>query len=184
MIRSLIFWGILTGVVGYSLYHFIGDRWGIFRSLQAGRFFAWLGRFWKGLRRSARRAVAAIEKELASRRAARQARIQAGLQRYFSLGRLAPRERVRYFYLATLHRTSQQGFGRGKAQTPLEYQEVLQREMPDDAEQVHALTQAFLVARYSERSINKEDAHSIQEVWKRIKRALLTRKRAIKGPPS
>ena len=175
--RSLIFWAILTGVIGYSLYHFAIDRWGLFRGFAAGRFFAWVGRGWRQMLRNTRRAAARLRQQIAARLAARQARMERSVWRYLALGRLSPRERVRYFYLSTLRRSAQQGYGRPPGITPLQYEGTLARQMPEVGEQVHELTQAFVEARYSEHSISAGDASAVQRIFRAVRRALTARRR-------
>ena len=52
LVRSLIFWGVLALLVGYSIYHFARDRWGLFQGLSTSRFLRWLTGvlhgFWAG----------------------------------------------------------------------------------------------------------------------------------------
>ncbi len=97
--------------------------------------------------------------------------------RYLALGRLSPRERVRYFYLSALRRSAQQGYGRPPGITPLQYEGTLARQMPEVSEQVHELTQAFVEARYSEHSISAGDASAIQRVFRTVRRALTARRK-------
>jgi len=179
VLRSLIFWAVLVAVIGYSVYHFAGDRWGLFRGLTATRLWAWLRRVWQGVRLVTRRAANRLREEIAQRRAARQAKREQDAWRYISLRRLAPRDRVRYFYLSTLRRSSQLGFGRPPDLTPLEYEQALARELPDAAQEVHGLTQAFIEARYSEHSIGREEAKVAQTIWQRVKKALSDRRRSL-----
>jgi hypothetical protein len=134
---------------------------------------------WQGVRLVTRRAANRLREEIAQRRAARQAKREQDAWRYISLRRLAPRDRVRYFYLSTLRRSSQLGFGRPPDLTPLEYEQALARELPDAAQEVHGLTQAFIEARYSEHSIGREEAKVAQTIWQRVKKALTERRRSL-----
>ena len=181
--RSLVFWVILVGVIGYSLFHFANDRWAVFRGLSAARFIAWLRglcqSLWVGTRRAARSIRRRIGERLVSRRPAGGKR----RWRYISLRRLSPRDRVRYYYLSTVQRSARQGFGRPRSRTPLEYEETLAEEVPVVADQVRDLTWAFVEARYSEHSITRDDASAIRAAWRRIKRALARRRRGTSGEP-
>ncbi len=172
VLRSLLFWAVLTGVVGYSLFHFLGDRWDLFRKLSATRLFAWLRGLWGNLGRRGRGVMSRLRAEIARRLAARQQRVQASTWRYFSLRRLTPRERLRYFYLSILYRSAKQGFGRAPSLTPLEYEDILRREMPEAEGEVHALTQSFIEARYTEHSISREYITPIEAAWRYVKRVL------------
>jgi len=183
VVRSLIFWVILTGVVGYSLLHFARDRWGLLRGISVGRLLAWLRGLWRSLRSRTRSTASRIRQGIVQRLASRRRRGETRAPRYLSLRRLSPRGLVRYYYLSILRRTSRQGFGRPPCSTPLEYQETLARELPDAADQVAQLSWAFVEARYSEHPISSQDAGAVKGAWRLVKRALAWRRRAAdKGP--
>ena len=175
VIRSLVFWTILFGVIGYSFFHYARDRWGLFEGVSLGRLSAWLTSLWRRIRRDARRTRQAIQERIRRRLAAR-SRAQTR-RRFLSLRRLSPRERVRYFYVSVLHRSERQGFGRGAGQTPFEYEQVLLRELPDAADEIHELTQHFIEARYTEHAVDEELEQQAQTVWQRLKKILVSRRR-------
>lgn len=184
LVRSLIFWIVLTGVMGYSLFHFIGDRWGVFRRLSGIRLLVWLRRVLGGMWRGAGRVVTRVQTEVIQRLAARRMGRAARAWRYFSLRGMTPRDRVRYYYLSMLHRSAREGFGRPPAVTPLEYQAVLAEHLPEVTDEVHRLSQAFVEARYSEHGITRDDAEAAKGGWQRLRRALarLRRRRRAAAP--
>jgi hypothetical protein len=83
---------------------------------------------------------------------------------------------VRYFYLSTERRAAQAGQPRGTAQTPYEYQAELDRRFPELEPDLEGLTEAFVGARYSRRSVEKEEAAAAKTLWQRIKAVLLRRR--------
>jgi len=178
LVRSLIFWMILTGVVGYSALHFVRDRWGLFQGVSLARFLTWLRGIWESLRLGTRRTAARIRQGIARRLASRRPRERSRARRYLSLRRLSPRDRVRYYYLAILHRSRQQGFGRPPGTTPLEYQETLADKLPEATDQVAQLSWAFVEARYSQHPISVQEARGVRDVWRIVKKALTARRRA------
>jgi len=183
VVRSLIFWTILTGVVGYSLFHFARDRWGLFQGITLTRFLTWLRSLWQGLRSGTRRTAARIRHGIGRRLGFRKPRERRRAWRYLSLRRLSPRDRVRYYYLSILHRSSRQGFGRPPWMTPLEYQDTLASEVPSASDQVAQLSDAFVEARYSQHPVSSEDAKGLREVWHSVRKAITSRRRASgKGP--
>ena len=183
-VRSLLFWFIIIGVAGYSVYHFLGDRWDIFKQLSMTPLLRWIGNLWKSLRRDTRQAIGRLRQSVVQSIARRRARLAQRTGRYLSLHRLSPRDRVRYFYLSIAHRANTQGFGRPASMTPLEYQRMLASQMPDADVDVEALTQAFLEARYSAHTVTEEQMRGIQGVWQRVKRALTTRRRQLSARKS
>ncbi len=176
--RSLLFWLVLTGVLGYSLWHFVGARLGLFQRLSAARLVAWLKGLWRGFRIGTRNAARRIRRTIGQRLAFRRSRAQERPRRYLSIRRLSPRERMRYFYLSVLRRAARQGYARPVSMTPSEYQETLANRLPEVSAEVRELTRAFNEARYSEHSIGRKDARSIRAIWGRIKRELTLRRRA------
>jgi len=179
--RSVLFWVVLIGIVGYSLYHFVGDRWGFRPKLRVTWLFGWLRRLFSGLRSAGRKAYKQLRTAVTQRLAARRARQQqAGGTRYVGLGRLSPRERVRYFYVSIAARGARQGIGRPASATPSEYQALLAQNLPEAAADVERLTEAFLEARYSTHSLTREDERPVRAWWRRVKQALLLRRK----PPS
>lgn len=88
------------------------------------------------------------------------------------LGALTPRDRVRYFYLRMVGRAAERGLTRRPNETPSEFAQHLETQWPDAEEDVEALTEAFLAARYDRRPIPPSAAQSVQAIWRRVMREL------------
>jgi hypothetical protein len=180
LVRSLIFWTVAAGIIVYSLYHFVGYRSDLLKKLSLLRFVAWVrrtaARLWVVLGGAAHQVATRLREEIVRRLAARRAGAQRPW-RYVSLRRLAPRDRVRYFYLSLLHRAEKQGFGRPQTWTPLEYAKMLEAELAASDLPVEELTAAFLEARYSEHSVDARQATAAQRAWRALKQAMAVRRR-------
>ncbi|MEN6479196.1 MAG: DUF4129 domain-containing protein [Anaerolineales bacterium] len=176
LVRSILFWAVLLGIVGYSVVNFVRDRWGLLQGLTLRRWLSRLrglfGRMHGGWQETTQR----LREGLLRWRASRGQADQSGPARFLSIGRLSARERVRYFYLSTVRRADEAGIGRQPAQTPLEYQAVLQTASPEP-ENVDTLTSAFVAARYSPDEVTRDDAERAKSAWQRIKRGLVRRVR-------
>jgi hypothetical protein len=96
---------------------------------------------------------------------------QAGT-RFFSLRRLSPRQRVLFYYLAMLRRTSEHGLPRQSHQTPNEYAQTLEQQLPEVDEDVNSITGYFNEARFSRHEITIQHAGQVQQFWRRIRDAL------------
>ena len=177
LIRSLVFWTILMGIMGYSIFHFFAFRLGLLQDVRLQRILDWFRRLWAGIRSTAGRATSDMRKLLSERLASRRARMAPRRMRYVSLRNLSPRDRVRYYYLSVLHRTAQQGLGRSPAATPLEYRETLTGALSDVTDQVGELTEAFVEARYSAHTIGEDDSSRVKSIWRQVRRALALHKR-------
>jgi hypothetical protein len=94
------------------------------------------------------------------------------------IGKLSPREQIRFFYLATVRRGGRVGMERAGSDTPLEYASRLKSNLPESEEDIERLTNAFLKARYSEENVGKIEVDSAKDSWKRLTAAL---RRTSKG---
>jgi len=61
---------------------------------------------------------------------------------------------------------------RQPAQTPFEYEETLDTGIPDAAEPLSELTQAFIVARYSKHETTKTDVKQARNLWRTLRTAI------------
>lgn len=93
--------------------------------------------------------------------------------RFIRVNGLTPRQQIRYFYLSLVRRAEKKGVERSPHQTPLEFAQDLADSLPEEAElDVDDLTQAFLKARYSPKSIEAEEASTSKNKWKRLRSSL------------
>lgn len=88
---------------------------------------------------------------------------------------LPPRERVWHFYTSALRQAKRRGVERQQHRTPLEFAEDMTERWPDAREDVAALTEAFLKARYSRAEIVDTDASAAETIWKRLRSVLKRR---------
>jgi hypothetical protein len=176
VLMSALFWILILGIVGYALLRFLQDRWGLLGKGQetAGswwaRFRAWLRALWHRWWAWGQE----VGGKLIALRADRQARLPLAdrVARFFSLRGLAPRELVRYFYLSAERRAARAGQPRQPGQTPYEYRAALDGHFPDLEPDLSGLTDAFVLARYSPKPVEPEDAEAVKPLWQRIKAAL------------
>jgi hypothetical protein len=91
---------------------------------------------------------------------------------FWNLRRASPREQIWYYYLSTLRRAAQLGFGRAPAQTPDEYDPQLEAQLTEARAEVRALTEAFDHARYSAEPVEKGKAQETKALWERVRAAL------------
>jgi hypothetical protein len=92
--------------------------------------------------------------------------------RFIRINALSPREQIRYFYLSTIKRAANKGVARQQAETPLEFARDLKKSWPEAEEDVDALTDAFLEARYGRSLIEKEDVNPVKKRWRQVKSSL------------
>lgn len=174
-LQSLVFWIIALGMVFYVVRSYLRDHPDLLESLARLAPIRFLVRLWAALGQWWRGWGIALQSHLPrvwSLRRTRRARPHGEPFRSFRLGALSPRDRVVYYYLSTLHRASQRGIPRRKAQTPYEYNSTLEPHLPQAEPELGRLTQAFVEARYSQHAVETDDARHVRASWQRVKEAL------------
>jgi len=179
---AALFWVALAALMLYAAVRFVRDRWTQGRGGHAARArFVWWGRLVAWLRGLWRRSAGLVQAE-------RLRRMRSGVSeeagasarvRWPSLRRLAPGERVRFFYLSTVRRAAEAGSPRAPGATPYEYRTSLEEQFPAVESELEGLTEAFVSARYSRHRIEVEQAERVKPLWQRIQ-AVLRRARNVR----
>lgn len=176
LLTALIFWICMLLLAGYAIGLIIQRNPGLIRALTTRGPLSWLlrqlGWLWRDTRtwagHAGERARAILRRPVAIRPLPKPA---------LRLGRLAPRELVRYFYRSTLRRAAAGGLPRRAGQTPYEYGAILTQRLPEAGQDIAELTDAFVVAEYSPRPVGEADASRARRPWERVRRRL----RALSG---
>ena len=174
-IKSIIFWVIFFSLVIFSTYQFLNQHQELIAKIRQipgwrqvqrllERFFAWL----RGVNRTIRLRIESGFTTLSER----QVPTALVLPRFISLKRLSPRQKVLFFYFALVRRGREKGFERQAWQTPFEYNEKLREALPDVSEDVSAMTDTFVEARYSKHLISTNRAGFMQRWWQKVRKAL------------
>jgi hypothetical protein len=113
ILRSVVFWGLVIGVVAYAFYIYVHQNRDLAQKLRRLPGMAWLAKAWRWLTERARASVRFVPQA-----------VQAGLQRlselrrsgkriegfhFVNLRRLTPRQRVMFYYLALVRRGGESG---------------------------------------------------------------------------
>jgi hypothetical protein len=171
--RSTTFWIFIAVLVAYILFEYLSDRPELLQGLRNARLFRRLRELWKSLRHTALGWMMAVRDSRPLERLVRwMSRAPLSQLPFWNLRRASPREQIWYYYLSTLRRAAQLGFGRAPAQTPDEYDPVLEAQLTEAQSEVRALTEAFDRARYSAEEVKKEKARETKEIWERVRAAL------------
>ena len=179
-IFSSAFWAILIVLVIIALTFFIRER-GIKLNLETAKAFwrkllALLSGSWNRLSIQ----IGAIQHAL-SRQPNQNQKQDASVTNPFQFIRvngLPPKEQIKYFYLSTLRRMEEKGLERKKGMTPSEFVDRLKEAFPEAEEEVDALTDAFLEARYSQKEFDNETVNPIKARWKKMRKNI-RRKRSL-----
>jgi hypothetical protein len=179
ILRSLLFWAAALGMVFYVVRSYLRDRPELWQALVSLRPIGVLRAFLIALRRRLSGLVRAARERFPRRLLLWQARRGPSAVPFplFRLGALRPRERVLYYYLSVLRRAGRQGFHRHRSQTPDEYDAWLGPHLPQAEDEMNLLTRAFVEARYSRHTVDREQEKRVRADWERVKAALRTLKR-------
>jgi len=176
VLASAAFWLVLLAIASYALIRFWRDRIGKPEDGEPaadtlwGRFRVWMKSLWQRWWTWRQ----GLQDQLALRWAGRKAEspLAGRLPKLFFLGRLSPREMVRFFYLSAARRAAQAGKPRRSGQTPYEYQDSLDQQFPELEPDLEGLTDAFVQARYGSQLVQQQDAMAVKPLWQRVKAAL------------
>lgn len=180
MVLSSAFWSIFAVAVVLALLFFLRERKNLSQEKSVvalwQRFVAWLEEFWWRFRMRVNAVRLQFPVHLTKEKGREKGgESGAGHWRFIRLSGLSPREQIRYFYLSTVRRAGERGIKRETAETPLEYAEDLKDNWPEVEEEVEALTDAFLKARYSDKPITSDDVPDVKKTWKDVRRQLKKR---------
>jgi len=74
---------------------------------------------------------------------------------------------IRALYRNLLRWADKQGVARAPAQTPLELLELLEQKFPQQQDDLKQVTEAYLLARYSQKPISQEEFDGVKKAWQR-----------------
>ncbi len=174
LLRSIVFWVVMLGAIGYILYSYLKDRPEFVHAFSASKVMRLVQRWWHALRtwwRGTQRAflskLPTLSLNFLRRQEAPRASAHVGRRKGASW-----REHILHAYLETLERAGEEGFPRRATQTPYEYHRTLEPHLPEAQAEMTALTAAFVEARYSPHPIKAEDVAVIQSNARRVRAAL------------
>ena len=175
ILRSLLFWLVALGVLGYFIKIYLEDHADTLQSLKKFKLFDGLVRFlamlWRSLRGWAKTGLALLPTREVSFKPPKP--ISTGrVRNWLNLRQASARQRILYYYLNILTRAEQAGLHRRQSQTPYEYEPNLQESMPAVETEIHDVTDTFVRARYSPDEFSDQDVALIKKEWQRIKKAL------------
>jgi hypothetical protein len=171
LLAALVFWACMCMLTGYALWIVAQRHPGLLQAIKTRGPLAWLlrqlGLLWRDTQSWASYAAAQARELLRPRPTVPRQRIPA-----LRLGRLPPRELVRYFYRSTIRRAAERGLYRRSGQTPYEYRATLASHLPEAEQEIGELTDAFVIAHYSPQPIDRDDARRVRGPWERLRRHL------------
>ena len=179
VLKSAAFWVVFVGIVVYAAVYYLSRRKGLVKFLRRSSLWRWLTGVWRllrgGMKELNQMLVAAVQDGW---RRLRPARAEAGW-RYVNVRNMSPRDRVRFFYQALLRRGAESGLPRQPSETPYEYEGDLTAALPDEDDDLAALTDGFVEARYSQHPISAQMAEAVRRRWEKLREALRARRERL-----
>jgi hypothetical protein len=176
LIRSILLWGGVLAIVVFAFIHFVRQHGGLRAALRRLRVADWLTLAWRWLSRNAARTRGTLSRAIVDGWQRIVSRLEGNRlllpARLISFRSLDPRRRIYFLYLAMIRRGGEQGVTRKPSQTPSEYAVALEKALPSTAEDIDAITEAFVEARYSRQEVDPRKADTVRAAWGRIRRAL------------
>ena len=180
VLKTILIWCAIIAIVVYSIRQYLRQHEDFTNSLRRRPILRWLLHIWRwlkdlfgGIREGTVAALTANLDRFWSRHSGTK---NLGRSGFINLRRLDPRQRVYFFYLALIRRGNESGLTRSLPQTPYEYASTLDEALPDVEEDVDALTEAFVEARYTPRVVEEQKANLVKTYWDRVRRALRSKR--------
>lgn len=172
--KMLIFWSIFAAILIFSLIQYLRQHREVMDALRKMSAHARLSRIWQWLRSQFKKAQTGIARTLQAgrerlRRAAAGSLAPGG---FLSMRNLDARQKITFFYLALVRRGGEKGLPRRASQTPYEYASTLDAALPDAEDDIDALTNAFIEARYSPRPVQPEQVNLVKSTWERLRKTM------------
>ncbi len=176
LLQSILFWGLLTGIVGYSLIQFIRQNPQMLAFFQRIPLFHWFASIWRWFIKwsmKAGREFNRVYEQVRSRLIPKQsAHLLKKMQNWANFRQLDPRQQITFYYLRLLDRGGEHGIPRKAHETPLQYAGSLESHLPEVRKEISGLTETFVEARYSIHPIPSERVALVQRFWRNITRSL------------
>jgi hypothetical protein len=180
VVRSIIFWLVFNGTVVIIIRYYVNNKPNLKNLFSEMKLIGWLRDFWRWLIRNLREVSNTAKETLGKGVDKIQGFLKNQQIKLPSLidvaRRLPPRQAVILIYIDWIHWNSRHGFARKTSQTPIEYARAYRQyhsQASQIQDQVNGLTEAFLMARYSRQTIQREQAQAAQAYSKQLKNSLL-----------
>lgn len=174
VLKSILFWVIVIGLLGYTLWFYLRRTPQIGRFLARLRLTSWLKSLGAWLQARLGNVTQKASQALRSIRLSlrlRQPGTPTQTTPHFNFKQASPRQQVIYFYLQLLDKAAARGLERKPAQTPAQFEQTLASTLQDVEPEVRAMTDAFSEARYSRHPIEAGQTSLVRRMWNRIMQA-------------
>jgi hypothetical protein len=171
-LKSLLFWVIFIGVIIFAIRYFLLQNTALWKSIRSFAFYRWLASQWKRFVDSIKgvnQQVGAVIKTGLRKLRIQQANLPVSpLRKIINPSRLSARGKIVYYYLNLLKIASERGLERAPSQTPFQYQQQLNRAIPEIEPDLDQFTTVFVETRYSQHPVEDSTANTARGLWEGI----------------
>lgn len=182
LIKSILFWVGLLILIFIALRQYILFNQSLSEELKRFRPWRWLALVWKRLTASVKKGGEKVgifvQSSIKRLRSLGKSPVDTSEWAFINPRRLENRQKVIFYYLALLRRAGEVGLPRQEGQTPNEYANSLKTNLQEGQENVEAMTNSFIEARYSLHEIPVEAAGKVESTWDAIRRILRNLRKA------
>ena len=186
LLKSVLFWALLIGIVGYALVQFIRQNPQILAFITKIRIFNWLFALWHWVRNwavGAGNKVGDVLEQMRVRFTPKRGSLSTRSPKdWLNFRQLTPREQIIFYYLRLLDRGGEHGIRRKKFETPSQYASNLESQLPEVKEDISGLTETFIEVRYSLHPVSIEKTTIVQRFWRNITRSLDRLRKSTSDP--
>jgi hypothetical protein len=171
-VRAVVFWVIFGTILVYAIRTYVIKNSLLISTLGRNSLIAWLigglKSIWSWLLGVNRQVSATLAATFQKGRSMLGASADSETSEFSNPHSLLPRQKVIFYYLTLVRRSTQRGLPRKLNQTPLQFEETLRTSLPEVEHEIDALTDSFVEARYSKHEIDGEKVNLLQDFWKRV----------------
>jgi hypothetical protein len=189
LVKSILLWGSLLALAVVAIRQYLAFNRDLVEELRRFRPLGWLVTAWSRFKASFKKAnqtvTTFIQGNLKRLRRLAPEKAQLGEWDFINLHRLTARQKVIFYYLALVRRANEAGLPRQQSQTPYEYADTLKVSLTEEKDDLAAMTESFIEARYSRHEIPAKTARQAESIWEAIRRVLKNvRKSGREDPPT
>ena len=174
--KSILFWAVFLGVIGYSFLYFIKHNSIFFSRILKIPVFSTIVKvaksIWAWLAGINRQLAATIASSLARVFQSLPGQIYREFPHFVNFKSLTPRQKVVFFYLRMVDRSKKSGIDRKPSQTPNQFASDVGKAVPDVVQDIETFTEQFHEARYTLHPIQTEQTTIVQRLWRKIVKSL------------
>ena len=176
LIKSILFWAIFIGIVGFAFVHFLRENSSILSGVIKIPGLGWivqaLKSIWTWLKRTSSQITASISSGWKRIFPSVTQSLGRNMGQFFNFRQLSPRQQVIFYYLKLVERSKKTGVNRKPYQTPNQFAYDLEKVVPEVQNEVDDLTETFVEARYSLHPVSAEQTTAVQRLWRKIIKSL------------